>query len=270
MGPGLLVARPMSARHPLPAVLPRGRDVRLLRQRLERQHLPEREADATTSSPGRGSGPRFNLRETMHAGRGWGRVREMDMVGSVTTVNQSERTGSPTISSSGLLPHVSMLQLDHCCRNRVCCNPAHLELVTGRENLRRGETYAAANAAKTHCPRGHPLSGENLYRSTNGHWVCRTCQRETGRRCRAPHAAFKAGGAPRESLQVCRTLSHERVVPPSAAAWCSSLAFLTVHDMAGPGGGERRVSGAAGWFRAADTFWDCSLPAGRRGKEPEP
>jgi hypothetical protein len=30
------------------------------------------------------------------------------------------------------------LQLDHLCRNRACCNPAHLEPVTQIENIRRG------------------------------------------------------------------------------------------------------------------------------------
>ncbi len=30
------------------------------------------------------------------------------------------------------------MQLDHLCRNRRCCNPTHLELVTGTENTRRG------------------------------------------------------------------------------------------------------------------------------------
>lgn len=68
------------------------------------------------------------------------------------------------------------LDLDHLCRVRNCINPAHLEPVTRRENLLRGQTLPAANVAKTHCPQGHPYAGDNL-----GHWrgtrVCRTCKR---------------------------------------------------------------------------------------------
>jgi hypothetical protein len=30
------------------------------------------------------------------------------------------------------------IHLDHMCRNRICCNPNHLEPVTPKENTRRG------------------------------------------------------------------------------------------------------------------------------------
>jgi hypothetical protein len=69
------------------------------------------------------------------------------------------------------------LQLDHRCRVRACCNPAHLEAVTCQENLRRGATLNAANAAKTHCLNGHPFDEANTYVDPKGHRVCRACRR---------------------------------------------------------------------------------------------
>ena len=69
------------------------------------------------------------------------------------------------------------LTLDHLCRVRACVNPEHLEPVTLRENIRRGESESAKNARKAHCKRGHPLSRENLIVESNGRRKCRTCAR---------------------------------------------------------------------------------------------
>jgi hypothetical protein len=47
------------------------------------------------------------------------------------------------------------LVIDHLCRNRACCNPAHMEPVTPGENVRRGNCPPMVNARKTHCKSGH-------------------------------------------------------------------------------------------------------------------
>lgn len=73
------------------------------------------------------------------------------------------------------------LHLDHLCRTPSCVNPAHLEPVTNRENQLRGVGFPARNAAKTHCPQGHPYAGPNLYIAANGGRICRTCLRERAR-----------------------------------------------------------------------------------------
>lgn len=76
------------------------------------------------------------------------------------------------------------LTIDHLCRNRACVNPAHLEPVTIRENLLRGDTFQARNAAKTECANGHPydLANTRIYR---GKRHCRACDRDRLARRRA-------------------------------------------------------------------------------------
>jgi hypothetical protein len=68
------------------------------------------------------------------------------------------------------------LTIDHLCRNRGCVNPEHLEAITQRENVLRGEL----GRRKTHCPKGHLLSGDNLSKSDmkKGHRRCRICYNE--------------------------------------------------------------------------------------------
>ena len=73
------------------------------------------------------------------------------------------------------------LQIDHLCRVRLCCNPAHLEAVTAKTNTRRAPTCVATiNANKTACLRGHPYDEKNTHRKGPKRW-CRKCDADRKR-----------------------------------------------------------------------------------------
>ena len=71
-------------------------------------------------------------------------------------------------------------EVDHLCHNRACARPDHLEAVTPTENRRRQHEHYSHNRAKTHCPKGHPYSGSNLYMSGTNR-KCRACRSEMDR-----------------------------------------------------------------------------------------
>lgn len=66
------------------------------------------------------------------------------------------------------------LEIHHSCGNRACCNPAHLVAV---DDLQHKRLDANSMVSRTHCTRGHPLSGENLSpaRLRAGKRICRVC-----------------------------------------------------------------------------------------------
>jgi hypothetical protein len=77
------------------------------------------------------------------------------------------------------------MQLDHLCKNRRCCNPAHLEVVTARENTRRSESPTGQRARQTHCIHGHELTGDNLFFAKGGkERQCRACLQRRHREAR--------------------------------------------------------------------------------------
>lgn len=68
------------------------------------------------------------------------------------------------------------LVIDHLCRVRECVAVDHLEPVTNRENLLRGDTLAAQQIERTHCPAGHPYDADNT-KVRRGSRECRACDR---------------------------------------------------------------------------------------------
>lgn len=72
------------------------------------------------------------------------------------------------------------LVIDHICRVKSCVNPDHLRVVTRQQNtIENSMSGPALNAAKTHCFRGHPLTGPDaeirLYRKSIRR--CLRCER---------------------------------------------------------------------------------------------
>jgi hypothetical protein len=71
-------------------------------------------------------------------------------------------------------------ELDHLCRTPACVRPDHLEPVTHRVNMQRGNTGQPSGTqqrAKTHCPQGHPYDATNTYITpSSGARNCRICR----------------------------------------------------------------------------------------------
>ena len=86
-------------------------------------------------------------------------------------------------------PLLDDMTIDHLCRNKICVEPSHLELVTLAENVQRQGRRDA-----THCKRGHEYTDANtiIKPRPNGRFIrnCRTCQRASGRASYVKSAYF--------------------------------------------------------------------------------
>lgn len=76
------------------------------------------------------------------------------------------------------------LDVCHSCDNRACVNPDHLRADTHLNNLLEASDKKRLRAQlQTHCKRGHPLSGDNLYVAPGTRLRnCKTCTRAKCRR----------------------------------------------------------------------------------------
>jgi hypothetical protein len=76
-------------------------------------------------------------------------------------------------SQNGKLP-----EIDHLCRNRSCCNPVHLDLVSRVVNMERSPL--TRTKLTTHCVNGHEFTFKNTRQAgpTKQNRACIQCQQE--------------------------------------------------------------------------------------------
>lgn len=89
------------------------------------------------------------------------------------------------------------LTIDHLCRRTWCVNPEHMEPVTIKENILRGEGPSARQARQTCCPKcgGDYTLRTGMRRGRMASFrICQRCVRENNRRWFAKRRAQMQGG----------------------------------------------------------------------------
>ena len=102
------------------------------------------------------------------------------------------------------------------CQHHNCVRPDHLEAVTHKVNILRGNGACAEHARKTHCKNGHLLEGDNI--QGNGRFRrCKECRRTANIQPKAthcPHGHPYAGDNlyvnPKTGFNFCRQCNRER------------------------------------------------------------
>jgi len=109
----------------------------------------------------------------------WRRAISSNGYGHVLGDNGRQQSAHTLAYEAYYGPVANGMEIDHLCRNRMCCNPFHLEAVTHRENVLRGTSLSALRAKQTHCARGHELEFNHSYSEPRR---CRLCVQIKNRR----------------------------------------------------------------------------------------
>jgi len=90
------------------------------------------------------------------------------------TTKSAHRIVYQVVNDVRLTPDIDVC---HSCDVRACIEPTHLWAGTRKDNMQDCSKKGRADGQwKTHCKRGHPLSGDNLYIAPGWHYrQCKTC-----------------------------------------------------------------------------------------------
>lgn len=113
----------------------------------------------------------------------WGWLGHKNEIGYARMVWEGKEWNvSRLVIAANSGPFDENLDACHSCHNRGCVNNEHLRPDEHRENLMDGSRAKRLQGQwKTHCHRGHPLSGSNLGIYADGFRHCNACQVGRGR-----------------------------------------------------------------------------------------